>query len=507
MTSSAPPKASISPGDRIPTPQKLAFATGVSMDFLATNLMTGVLWMPFFNIGQGMSPAVLGLIFMILRAWDAITDPVVGNLSDNARTRWGRRRPFMFVGAIVTALLYPLFWHMPAGYDGTAKALYLTGVGILFFTSFSLWSMPYYGMQLELTPNYDERTRLTAWCAFFGKLSSLAGGWILALAVQVGQLAQDNAASAASTGAFARTVGWLRPMVAAVASPLPGERPIVTGMRFCGWLIALGIFIFGLLPALFARERYYRKETSHQARNPFLGSLRESLRCRPLWILIGVSSLLVLGTTAAAGLGQYLNFYYVNEGALDRGTIIAGWKNTVIVFSGILAIPFFTWLGERLDKKAVVTTMLAISMGGHLLNYFCMTPRYPYLQIFPGVFESTAIAAVWLFLPSMKADVADWDELHTSRRREGSINAFYSWFIKIAGTLAMGLGGLVIQCSGFNAEAHVQSEAALSRMMALYLALPVTIWTAALFVIWRYPLTRARSHEIRMALEARRGAL
>src|SRR3954465_13380621 len=99
----------IAESDRIPTFQKLMFSCGVNMDYVATGLLAS-LWMPFFNIGMGLTPVTLGVIMMILRAWDAISDPLVGNISDNARTRWGRRRPFMFVASITTAGLIPLFW-------------------------------------------------------------------------------------------------------------------------------------------------------------------------------------------------------------------------------------------------------------------------------------------------------------------------------------------------------------------------------------------------------------
>ena len=98
----------IPPSERIPLLQKIVFAVGQKTDWVATGLMTSVLWMPFFNIGMGLNPVVLGCILMVLRAWDAVSDPIMGNISDNARTRWGRRRPFIFVGAITTAALYPL---------------------------------------------------------------------------------------------------------------------------------------------------------------------------------------------------------------------------------------------------------------------------------------------------------------------------------------------------------------------------------------------------------------
>lgn len=114
---------------------------------------------------------------------------------------------------------------------------------------------------------------------------------------------------------------------------------------------------------------------------------------------------------------------------------------------------------------------------------------------------------IWLFLPSMKGDVADWDELHTHRRREGSINSFYSWFIKASLTCAMGVGGFVLQFSGFDAAREVQPDHVLSSMFNLFLYLPLEIWGIAWISAWLFPLNRARALEIRAALEVRRGVI
>lgn len=522
----------ISAEDRIPILQKVMFSLGQNMDYVATGLMTSVMWMPFFNIGLGLSPVVLGLVLMVLRAWDAISDPIMGNISDNARTRWGRRRPFMFVGAITTAALYPLMWHFPESVlTGTswlasvadwipfidhlqltagdkATALYLIIVGVVFFTSFTMWSMPYYGLQLELTPNYDERTRLTAVMALISKLTALVTGWTFVVIVFVGTVAQGDFKILEGKPAWVREIATaIQPWLHSLASNHADEKPIVTGMRLMCWVIAFMILVFGILPALFVKERYYAKEASKQAVEPFWQSIRESLRCAPLWSLISVSFFLVMGYSALGGLGQYVNIYYVCGGDMIQAGTIAGVKGTVIAVSGICMLPVFAWLGEKYDKRTVVLLMLGMSMFGHLLNYFLMTPALPYLQIVSGFFESSAIGAVWMFLPSMKADVADYDEQFTHRRREGSINAFYSWFIKASLTASMGIGGFVLQLSGFQSKLPQQPSDVLHRMFLIFLILPVVIWVVALVSVWFYPLTRARCNEIRAALEARRGAL
>jgi GPH family glycoside/pentoside/hexuronide:cation symporter len=465
--------------DRIPFSQKIAFSTGASTDYIAAGMTLGVLWMPYFNIGFGISPTKLGMILMILQGWNAIIDPITGNISDNTRTRWGRRRPFMVAGSIMVALLYPFLWRLPEQAGETGQVIYLITMGILFFTAFSCWAMPYYGMQLELTPNYDERTHLNAWTTLIGKLSLLLSGWMMAII----------------------SGPWF-------VDSVTGKPDIVRGLKTSSWYIAALILVMGLLPALFVQERYYEAETKHQKKTPFWQSIRESGTSRPLWTLIGIMFFLVVGSSAVGSLGQYLNIYYVCHGKLAESFIIAGWKSTVLTVTGIACIPLWTWLGEKFDKKAVVGAMLAASMTGHLLNYWCMTPVAPYLQLIPSVFESAAISAVWLFLPSMKGDIADYDELNTTRRREGAINAFFSWFFKAAMTCSLGLGGWVLDLAGFNVKLQTEQPIEVLReMMLLYLALPIVIWGIGLVFVWLYPLDRHRMKEVRMTLETRRGMI
>lgn len=468
----------VPPEDRIPVLQKLAFSAGMNTEYIATGLMMQVLWMPYFNIGLGISPALLGLVLMILRAWDAVSDPLIGNLSDNARTRWGRRRPFMLVGAIATAALYPLFWYVPMDISETAKVAYLVGVGLVYFTCFTVWAMPYYGMQLELTPNYDERTRLASWMAIFSKFSAFAGGWVMAFVTS-----------------------------SLFINPETGKGDIVIGMKTACWMIAGAILVFGILPPLFVKERYYNAEAKKQPKQSFIQSIKESARLKPLWSLIGVSFFLAFGYMSIGTLNQYLNIYYVYGGDLSAASVLAGWRWTATVITGVVAIPIAAWLTERFDKKVMVIGTLVVGIIGVESNFFLMRPDMPYLQLIPGILEVGAYSAMWLFLPSMKADTADCDELETGRRREGSINAFYSWFIKLSLTCAMGVGGLVLHLSGFDAKLGAQPPEVLSRMFTLYLILPVIIWGIAIVIACYYPLSRQRMQEVRDTLEARRGKI
>jgi GPH family glycoside/pentoside/hexuronide:cation symporter len=494
--------------DRIPLRQKIAFAFGVNMDIFAMSLTLNALWLPVFNIGLGIPPLVLSVILVVLRIWDAFTDPIMGNISDNARTPWGRRRPFIFLGALLVVLVYPLFWRLPAGWSDTSKVIALTGIGLAFFTAHTIWAMSYYGLQLELTPNYDERTRLAAWGSIFAKLGYMLMGWVFAFVMLIGMLASGDPRALDGAGGLWRGVlEFVRPAVTWLSAPQAGESPITIGMRTVCWLICLGMLVFGLCPALFVRERYYQGQARRQPKTAFLESLRESFHCKPLWPLIGMTFFLLIGAAFIDGLYQYVNFYYVCEGDLLLGGKIIGIKGTLKMFIGLASIPVLTKLSERYDKRIIAVSVLSLLVLGHLANCFLLVPGHPYLQLCTAFSEAIAIPAIWMFMPAMKADVADWDEHRTGRRREGSLNSFYSWFVKAAHTVSVLFNGAALQWSGFNAKLPAQDGVVVHRMYVFYLCLPIVFWLLAITFAWFYPLGRKAALSIRSELEHRRGKI
>jgi GPH family glycoside/pentoside/hexuronide:cation symporter len=467
----------IAPEDRVPFWRKVAYGAGSPVDWLTVGLATTMLWMPIFNIGYGIRPGILGLILVVYRIWDAVSDPVMGNISDNTRTRWGRRRPYVLVGAVLTGVLMPLLWRLPTQWGETGMIIYITALGLLIFTSFTMWGMPYYSLMLEMTPNYDERTRCAAFRTFFTQCSILLGGWVLAVAASK-----------------------------QFANPVTGEADIANGMRTISlWLAGL-VIILGILPAVFVKERYYEKESKKQEKVTLLKGLKETVSIKPLWFLIGIVICQVVGTGIAGKLGQYINIYYISGGELGKASMLEGWKASVGFIAGVSAIFFWTWVCERLDKKWALMIILGSGFIGAVLNFVCLTPKHPYLQLIPNIFFAGVIGALWMIIPSMQADIVDFDEITTHKRREGSINSVFSWFLKIGMTAAVGFSGFVLEWTGFDVHAgKIQPADVVHNMLIWYILLPIVFWSIAILLLWRYPLTRGTMLNIRNQLEARRG--
>lgn len=199
---------------------------------------------------------------------------------------------------------------------------------------------------------------------------------------------------------------WILPFAASpfFASPETGKPDLVRGVQIISIALAAGTIMLGVLPAIFIPERYYEKEASKQAKEPLIQGIRDSFHLRPLWMLVSIVVFQVFGNGLTSAMGFYINLYYVNHGKLKDAAVIEGFKGTTAFLVGLAAVPFWTWVCEKLDKKW--TLMIIVSSGfiSAGLNLVCLTPSHPYLQLIPAVFYASVTASIWLILPSMLAD-------------------------------------------------------------------------------------------------------
>lgn len=472
-------KPRVAPEDRIPVKQKICYGAGTMVGAFSGYIVTEM-FTPIFNIGMGISPIVIGAILMFYRLWDSVTDVIMGNISDNARTPWGRRRPFIVIGAVLAGFILPILWQASPEWSQNTLIAYVVIVGMCLYTASTIWGMPYYSLGMELTPDYNERTRLTAVRAMFEKVAGIFAGWMLALVSL--------------------------PMF---GDPATGEPDLANGMRHISWFLGLLVILLGVLPGLFVKERYYEKEASSQPKIGLIRSIRTTLSCKPFMMLMTVFLLQVIGSKMVGGLGVYLNIYYINEGDLQQAGIIEGLKGSAMLIPGILSVPFWAWVSEKLGKRQALGLTIILGFVANALVYFCFTPAHPYLQIVPSVFLSAFGSAIWMLVPSMQADIADYDELQTGERREGSFSSVSSWFYKFSMTLTVGISGVILAGTGFDVVKYgkVQPPEVLERMMAWYVFLPIVLWVVALLLLYRYKLTHSAVMEIRAKLEARRGVI
>lgn len=462
--------------DRVPFSRKLAYAIGGPVDTLSVWILVSIAY-PLFNMEMGMRPLYVSIILMSLRLWDGIIDPIMGWISDNTRTRWGRRRPFVFVGAILSAITYPLIFWFPAGLSPEGTMFWVIGFGMLFYTCFTIWAMPYNSMLLEMTPDYNERTRVTAVRGYFQTMAGFVNGW----------------------------VWWitLRPVF---TSSVTGEPSTAIGMRYISLIIAAIILIFGLIPAIFVKERYYETVGSRQKKISLLSSLKETLSNRPFIILCFITLFFLLGTAIFDSYGRYVGTYYVLGGDKGASSMISGWSTVIYTVFSLSFIPIYRRLSEHIGKNKCLLISIGVVLVAAISTWWTFTPKYPYLMLINTAFIGMGYAGLWLMIPSMQVDIVDMDELKTGERREGGFASIFSWVLKLSFSVGFLISGPLLELTGFNAALEgAQPESVYLKMRIGYVVIPVAALVLAIVLIKFFSINAAKAAEIREQLEARRG--
>ena len=464
------------PDDRVPVPEKCAYGLAGSVTIfeghLPKNLAT-----PVFVVMLGMSPTAVSVAMLVFRLYDAFLSPVVGWMSDNTRTRWGRRRPWMFVGAILTGLWLPVMWLVGADWSSRAHLAWFIGTGLVLYTVATVFATPYESLNLELTPDYDERTSVNSYKALFQKFAGLVVGW-----------------------------AWYITLLP-LFNGVDGKPNVLRGAIGLSAIVGAAVIVLGVLPAILVRERFY-KVAHAQARVSLADSFRYTLSNRPFLILTAASVLFITATYLANGISFYLRLYYAAGGDERLSAKIGGAEATLVMIVGIAAIPVFARVARTFGK----TTALRVAMGGTMLaclsNWFTYDPRWPWLSIAGQVLLAPSTTGLWQMIPSMTGDVCDLDELRTGERREGAFASIYSWIVKASFTAGIALSGPVVELCGFSVPlGAAQAPATLHAMRFAIAVVPAALLGVGMLVLMRYPLTPARMLEVRAELEARRGRI
>ncbi len=461
----------VAPEDRVPLFQKCAYAMGVVSDHYAVFALSAFL-MPFFNVTLGLSASMVALAMGLARFWDAINDPLVGSISDNWRSRFGRRKPFLFMGAILCGIVFPLIWLVPSDWSHTWMFIWLCAILLIYYTCYSLLSVPYESLGMELTPDYQERTNIYAVRTYVQRIFDLGIPWLLPLAT-------------------ASVFGSL-----------------VFGVRVVSIGVGLMIIFAGVLPAIFCVERYAKVASQQEKENPIKG-LVSLVRNKPFWIVMGAIAIYLFGLMTNSVLGFYIHTYYVCGGDIQQGAVLGGYHGTLGLVFAMLGAVLIQWLSRYYEKKTLLLVCVAILFISILAWTVTYLPGHPYLTLVTRPFIAMAETGFWVLIISMRADVGDWDELLFGRRREGLIAATGNWLVKLSMTVAVMVGGLLLDhVIRFDSQLEAnQPESTLIMMKVCYITVQ-SLFTGVVFLILLfYPLTREQLHDVRRELEERRSVV
>ena len=463
--------------DRVPLPQKVGYGLGSVIDMWGHWLYPSLAFQ-VYNVFLGMAPGLISTAQMIKIIVDAASDAVFGWASDNTRTRFGRRRPFILVGGVLAGIGLPLMFAVGRGWsDGQYFAFMLVST-LLYVPVMSCFNMPWVSLGAEMTPDYHERTSVMSVKNAIQKLPELG----LFFAAQFTTLTIFNDAR--------------------------GKPDILRGAQvYCTILGAIMVAVTVAI-VLLTRERYYEHLVSRKHQKiPLADTLWRTLRCKPFRQMLGMALAYGIGTAMVSSLGYYATVYYVCHGDVALGSTWNFWMGVSGMVFGLSGIPFFTTIARHFGKPRALAVVFTLAIAAFIGDWWFYDPRHPYLQLLACGCVAFTGAGFWILISSVIADVIDYDELETGQRREGSFAACQSWITKVGIALGVGSSGWILQFTGFDSKLPVQSEHAIFMIRILLSGIPVLGLFIALVVVLRFPLTERRMHDIRARLEARRGTV
>ena len=440
-----------SAGGRLATPVLLSYALPALV--LALPTIPVYIHLPaLYGIELGLGLAATGLVLLAARAFDTVTDPLVGALSDRFRLRHGRRKPWIAVGAVIAGLgLYKIL-NPPAAVDGA----YLLGWSMVLYVGWTMVAVPYLAWGAELSADYNERTRITSWREGFMLAGIVGAGAVNAIVAHLG----------GTERAAVGTMAWVAILLGVVVVPLllrvVPEAPAPAGKS----------------------ARISVREMRRGA--ALLLTNRPFLRLLSAWFLNGLAN----GVPAA------LFYIYLEHGlgadAGQRSLLVLGY-----FLAAILSISIWLPLSRRFGKHRVWCWAMAAACIA-----FAAVPLIPAggLAAFAAVCVVTGVAlgADLVLPPAIQADVVDYDRLRSGRARAGLQFALWGMSTKLALAVAVGLALPALEASGF--DPLDPDDRGIWALAVIYALFPVVLKMTAMAVIWNFPLTAARHAVIRRRL-------
>lgn len=437
---------------------KLAFG-GPGLAGAAMAIPIGI-FMPVFYSDVVLAPlGMIALATAMARAFDALTDPAVGWLSDKTRSRWGRRKPWIAAGTPLAAIFFWLLFSPPEGLAPSAAVLWFGVTFSLFFLFQTCEGVPLAALGAELTPDYGERNSVFGVRALFIALGTMIAAVVPAILTEV--------------------LG-------------PGhDREIFSGMSaaYGGvWLALMGIML------LFVSEH---REYAERPSNPLVPGVRRALRNRPFAILLLASIVGAIPGAVPAVLMPYFVGYVLQP---EEPVVWTGTFLFIYLATGLLFVPLWLWIAQRFGKLRAFVSAACVGVAASLLYFFAGPGDLVWAGAVYFVSGTQAMAGTFL-IPAMAADVIDYDELRTGLRREAQFTSFWSVIPKLVSIPGYSIPLAVLAGVGYVPN-EVQTAEVQFTIRFLYSLFPAAFFVAALVIVSRYPISEAIHGQIRDGIAA-----
>lgn len=366
-------------------------------------MMVTVVYMNFATDVLLLAPGVIGTVFFASKIWDAVSDPMIGFLSDGTRSAIGRRKPWMFASTIPLVVMTIMLWSPPSSLESGELLIWVVVSVLGFYTAFTVYSVPQMALGIELSTSPHERSRV-----FAGRQVALTFGML---------------------GAFLIAT----PMI--IGNPAARENAVVLST-----LLALLVGM-AILSCTFALPREREDYFGRGARNP-LTAVRDVLRNPHARLLLFVYFIEVFGIGATSAMTPYL-LKYVTKAADYVGIVFLFYT-----IPAVLSIPFWVWLSRRYERHKLWRYAMGLQAIGYGTIIFQDEGRIG-LMIASSLLNGFAGACGQTLGYAIKGDVIDYDEYETGERKEGAYLAAWSLAMKFGTGLMIAFSGWALGWSGF----------------------------------------------------------
>ena len=462
---------------KVPMGQKIAFGFGM----LANQMFPAILgiFMVVLVEDLGFSGWMWSLVFLFPRIFDAITDPIMGFISDNTKSKWGRRRQYVLIGGILMGLAYIFMWQLTKADGVEYNFWYFFLWSLVFYLGLTIFSVPYVAMGYEMSDDFHERTNIMAIAQFIGQWA-----WVIAPLFWI--IMYDE--------------NWF-----------PSADIAVKELAI--W-VAIPCALCAMIPAIFIKSNSTLDEDYEPLNSSNIGnslmkifeSFVAAFKIKEFRKLCGATFLIFNAFNTVAALTFFVIVYKLFNGdAGASGIWVSMFGCLGALGTTFIVIPAVAWMSKKLGKKKAFMLSQSISLVGYIMLYFLFIPGKPWMYIIALPFFSFGIGSLFTIMMSMTADVIDIDEINTGKRREGIFGAIYWWMVKVGYGIAGALSGVIITVVGFNSDlATTDQQAAVDGLHAFFCFFPMVGTILAMLIMRNYSITEERAIEIRAELEKRK---
>jgi len=462
---------------KVPFGQKVAFGLGM----LANQMFPAALgiFMVVLVQDMGFPGWMWGVLFFLPRVYDSITDPIMGFISDNTRSRWGRRKQYVLIGAIVMGISFVAMWQLYRVNGIPYNFVYFLLWSIVFYTGLTIFSIPYVAIGYEMSDDFHERTSIMAVAQWIGQWAWVIAPWF-----------------------------WV-----VMYDPKWFENADTATRTLSVW-VGVICMLLAMVPALFIPSRSTQDDTHLIPLNwsNFGGGMREifngfkeAFSSEPFRKLCFSTFLIFNAFNTVAAFSFFIVVYHLfNGNAAAAGIWPTLFGSVGALITTFAVIPTVAWMSKKTGKKNAFMISQGISIIGYILLWFLMIPGKPFMFMFALPFFSFGIGGLFTLMMSMTADVCDLDELATGKRREGIFGAIYWWMVKFGFAIAGLLSGAIMSFVGFAPGAATQAAGAVDGLRLFYSGIPILGTLLAMWIMRNYNLDEKRAIEVHAELERRK---